>query len=282
MGRLADLERNWNIYGRADPLWAVLMAPDKKGGRWDLAEFFAAGESEVRVVLGHLEGLGATVDFSGHALDFGCGVGRLAQALCGYFDTVVGIDISSSMVERARELNRYPDRCHYLVNADERILGFGSDTFAFIYTSIVLQHMEPRLSLGYIAELARLLRPGGTLVFQVPDRINHGRRRREQLLVAAHRLRRAAALRTRTMKVLRRAGVVRRAPELFEAAVEMHCVPEDLVGRTLSAAGLDLLDVQLTNSTDADFAGDLRYLHSEPAMGYVSKQYCAVKPVRPK
>lgn len=49
------------------------------------------------------------------ALDFGCGVGRLTQALGARFDEVVGIDISSSKVKLAEELNTSPN-CKFVVN----------------------------------------------------------------------------------------------------------------------------------------------------------------------
>src|SRR5438270_11146128 len=104
MGQLADLERNWNLYGQADPMWAVRMAPDKQGGRWTPEEFFAAGEAEIATVLGHVNRLGRAPDFSGAALDFGCGVGRLTQALAGRFSVTYGVDISSAMVKRASDL----------------------------------------------------------------------------------------------------------------------------------------------------------------------------------
>ncbi|MCU1219443.1 MAG: hypothetical protein JWN42_640, partial [Candidatus Angelobacter sp.] len=41
--------------------------------------------------------------------------------------------------------------------------------------------------------------------------------------------------------------------------------------------GARVVDVQLTNSCDPSFSGDLRYLAREPQEGFVSKQYCVVK-----
>jgi SAM-dependent methyltransferase len=182
------------------------------------------------------------------------------------------------MVERATSLNRYPAGCSYLVSNGERITAFEPDTFDFIYTSIVLQHMEPRFAVGYLRDFARLLRPGGTLVLQVPDKVNPGRTVGERLRLAWYRLKQAVGIRTRLARLLRRAGLVRRPPGVNEAAPEMHCVPEQLVCQTLESVGLRVIDIQLTNSTDLDFAGGLRYLTSEPSVGYVSKQYSVVKP----
>jgi SAM-dependent methyltransferase len=39
-----------------------------------------------------------------------------------------------------------------------------------VYSWLVLQHMPRQLALGYISEFARVTKPGGVMVFQVPDR----------------------------------------------------------------------------------------------------------------
>ena len=43
-----SLERHrqdWEHLAETDPLWAVLTHPGRKGGRWDVDEFFATGEA---------------------------------------------------------------------------------------------------------------------------------------------------------------------------------------------------------------------------------------------
>ncbi len=47
------------------------------------------------------------------ALDFGCGVGRLTQALARHFNIVDGVDIAPSMIELANQFNRSGGRCRY-------------------------------------------------------------------------------------------------------------------------------------------------------------------------
>lgn len=47
-----------------------------------------------------------------HALDFGCGVGRLTQALAAHFDEVTGVDISPSMIKLAKKYSRHGDGCN--------------------------------------------------------------------------------------------------------------------------------------------------------------------------
>ncbi len=103
------------------------------------------------------------------ALDFGCGVGRLSQALAEHFERVVGVDIAESMVQRAREYNRYGDRVVYLVNTSDDLEILDSNSFDFVYTNITLQHIPPEPAGKYIREFFRVLRPGGVAIFQVPS-----------------------------------------------------------------------------------------------------------------
>ncbi len=73
------------------------------------------------------------------------------------------------MIETARQFNRYPDKCIYYLNEADNLKLFKSDTFNFIYSNIVLQHMELRYSRSYIKEFMRILAPNGVLVFQMPS-----------------------------------------------------------------------------------------------------------------
>lgn len=277
MTDLTELQRNWELYAKTDPMWAVLMDPDKSGRRWDPDQFFDAGRREIETVLGHLATLGVGPDFDGRALDFGSGVGRLTQALAARFASVIGVDIAPSMVREANKFNRYPEACTYVLNETGDLRALEPATFSFVYTSIVLQHMEVRFAERYLSEFARLLRPGGLLVFQVLDTVKPGASARDRITNALKAQRRHLHLRTRMLRLLRLLRVLPADPGVREALTEMHPTPEHRVRTALDAAGIDVVDVQLTNSTDEDFNGQLMYLRSEPTAGYVSKQYCAVK-----
>lgn len=166
---LEDVKADWTRLGAEDPLWAVYVAPDTRGGRWDLEEFFALGRREVDGVFAAIERAGLKPG-RGLALDFGCGVGRLSAALAEHVDHVVGVDIAESMLALARELGRGGDRVRYVLN-DAPDLGFvGTGTVDVVYSSLVLQHIPKRLALGYLAEFGRVLAPGGVAAFQVADR----------------------------------------------------------------------------------------------------------------
>ena len=149
-------------------MWAILTDPQKTGGRWDAAEFFATGAHEVGVFMRQAEAWGVPLSRRS-ALDFGCGIGRLTQALAGHFDHVYGVDISSKMIELARQHNRHGQRCEYLWNPAGDLSRFADGSIDMIYSWITLQHMRPRYARRYIQEFLRVLAPGGLLVFQYPS-----------------------------------------------------------------------------------------------------------------
>lgn len=165
---LRNLQKNWLDLGRRDPLWAVLTEKEKRGEKWDAEEFFQTGEREVERMLGDIQRLNHSFS-QGVALDFGCGVGRITQALSRSFDEVHGIDISASMISKAKEFNRWPDKCSYRVNDDKNISDFRDNSIDFICAKIVLQHMKPRYAKEYLKEFLRIIKPGGVIAFQLPE-----------------------------------------------------------------------------------------------------------------
>jgi SAM-dependent methyltransferase len=166
--RLSALKRHWERLGRQDPFWAVLTDPAKRDGAWDLEQFYRSGSDELAAVLLHAQQLGLTVSRD-RALDFGCGAGRMTQAMAAVFERADGVDISFSMLDTARRHNRFADRCVYHLNSAPNLALFADATFSFVFTTLVLQHMDPRYAKAYIREFVRVLRPGGLLVFQVPS-----------------------------------------------------------------------------------------------------------------
>ena len=165
---LDDLQRNWDEWGRRDPYWAIISRPDRRGNRWDLDEFLRTGIDEIDALFGWLDELDVAVRRR-RALDFGCGVGRLTQALARTFDECDGVDIAPSMIERAYELNRFGDSCRYHVNDRDDLKLFDDGVFDLIYSDIVLQHIAPEFSENYVREFTRVLAPRGVMVFQLPS-----------------------------------------------------------------------------------------------------------------
>lgn len=96
-------------------------------------------------------------------MDFGCGTGGLSAALSASGRRVVGVDISAGLLSRTRE-RHYPSETLFLRYAGDR-LPLRDACVAAATTYVVLTHIiEDEDLLGLLAEIFRVLQPGGLLV----------------------------------------------------------------------------------------------------------------------
>lgn len=182
---------NWDAWAKTDPMWAILTDPAKKGGQWNAEEFLRSGRTFVDDRMAWLRQQGIAFAANARVLDFGCGLGRLTQALSRHFVEAHGVDISSEMVARARELNQQTGKVFFHHNPNEDLRLFQDGEFDLVFSYIVLQHIPARFQKRYVAEFLRVLKPGGVALFQcvhavgwrawLPDAIvDWWRRRRSQ------------------------------------------------------------------------------------------------------
>jgi SAM-dependent methyltransferase len=181
-GKFRALAQDWELFGQTDPLFGILSDPAKYGGKWDVNEFFESGRAHVKKLFDTLASLDIEYG-SGACLDFGCGVGRLTVPLSEPFGRTVGVDVAPSMIQRAREFHRARARCEFVVNRAADLGQFRSGTFDLVHSCLVLQHMAPELSLGYVSEFFRVAKEGGLVVFQLP-----AEQRSESAVTAMHAL----------------------------------------------------------------------------------------------
>lgn len=158
-----EVRRDWTRLGESDPLWAVYVAPGKRGGGWDAEQFLAVGRADVAAARDWLSRLGRPTSWA-RALDFGCGAGRLSQALAEHADAVVGVDVSAPMLATARSLDRTGGRCDFVLNDVPDLRRFADGEFDLVYTALVLQHLPRPVIEAYLPEFVRVLAPGGTAV----------------------------------------------------------------------------------------------------------------------
>jgi SAM-dependent methyltransferase len=233
---LHEIRSDWTALGTDDPLWAVLATRDRRHGRWDAEAFLATGRDEVAAVFTHLDDLGLAPGYE-RALDFGCGAGRLTIALADRMETTIGVDIAEPMLAKARELDT-AGRCEFVRNDAADLARFDDASFDVVMSSLVLQHLPQDLARRYLAELVRVLRPGGALVVQLvtgPDRSLRG------LLVRLLPLR---AVRFLQRRVLR-----------YPAPMDMH--PMDRAGLEPVATGAG---ARLVDAVDEPmYGGNWRY-----------------------
>ncbi len=221
---LSRVLHDWECYATTDPLWAILTDPNRKNRGWDEEAFFETGRQEIADLMQYLGALGSGIR-KGSALDFGCGVGRLSRALAHYFDEVVGLDISPTMVSLARAHNPHLAHCTFLENSGPDLGAVRGRKFDLVYSSITLQHMPPRFSRQYMRNLLGLLAPGGLFVFQLAgeSRRSIGNR----------------ALRTLYNEIYRRRVLKDEPPWM-----DVYGTPRRRVIGLLEGAGARVLDVQ--------------------------------------
>ncbi|MCP4574421.1 MAG: metalloregulator ArsR/SmtB family transcription factor [bacterium] len=136
---------------RSDDFFAGLA------GRWD----------RIRAEYDHPDiGLGtvaALVEPGLKVLDIGTGTGAMLPLLGGVVGTVVALDNSRAMLERARHLCRDEELAGVrLCNGTVETLPFGDGVFDACHCAMALHHAERPA--GAVAEMARVVRPGGRIM----------------------------------------------------------------------------------------------------------------------
>jgi SAM-dependent methyltransferase len=99
-------------------------------------------------------------------LEIGCGEGRVARDLRGRGHSVVGIDVSPTLLAAAREADHESD---YRL-ADAAGLPFEDGSFDLVVSYNSLMDMDDMR--GAVREASRVLRPGGTFCICVTHPIN--------------------------------------------------------------------------------------------------------------
>lgn len=160
----------WETLGKDDPLWAVVSLNDKRGNRWELADFLKTGAEDVGLYRNILSRLQGQPDRFGQILDFGCGVGRLSRAWSAYAEKVTGLDVAGSMIAKALEINRDKANVEFVHNPHTDLRQFKDGSFDLVFSHICLQHIPWEITKGYLGEFARVCRRGGLVAFQLPAR----------------------------------------------------------------------------------------------------------------
>ncbi len=101
--------------------------------------------------------------FAKDILDLGCGGGIMVSALGRIARRAVGIDISEGAIAFARA--SFPR--HTFICADFRKTDLAPNSFDFVHASEIIEHINDLA--GFMAFLARVIRPGGHVYITTPD-----------------------------------------------------------------------------------------------------------------
>jgi SAM-dependent methyltransferase len=143
--------------------------------RPDAREFWERGEYELNELL---DAVGAHVGPSDEVVEIGCGVGRMTRPLAVRGRHVRALDVSPRMLEVARRNCRELGNVEFLQGDGVSLGEIGDDSADACVSHVVFQHIpDPQVTLGYVREIGRVLRPGGWAAFQISnDRAIHRRR----------------------------------------------------------------------------------------------------------
>jgi len=184
-----DSDQAWEYYGRTEPYFGVLTSPEFRSSELNdeaKARFFESGERYVELVLQHVR---ETLDPSfraTRALDFGCGVGRLSLPIARLCESVVGVDVSDSMVECARSnAAAFGITNATFVKGDDQLSAL-SGTFDFLNSLIVFQHIPPARGEAILQKMLSLLREGGIGALQFTYTFESSTPLVRQLMVRAY------------------------------------------------------------------------------------------------
>ncbi|HET7705060.1 MAG TPA: class I SAM-dependent methyltransferase [Thermoanaerobaculia bacterium] len=162
-------DENWELLAQTEPYYAVLTDDaflGAEGSPEAVREFFATGEREVAWLLGLATQVAGREFGPRSALDFGCGVGRLAIPMASRVARVVGVDVSPTMIELAKH---HRDAAG-IGNAEFVTLAHARQSpeqFDFIYSLIVFQHIPPVLGYELMDWLVGKVAAGGVAALHV-------------------------------------------------------------------------------------------------------------------
>ncbi|HXY42790.1 MAG TPA: class I SAM-dependent methyltransferase [Acidimicrobiales bacterium] len=129
----------------------------------DADEFERSGREQAEILAAHLASEDAIV------VDIGCGIGRVARHMAPRCKLLWAVDVSDEMLAMAAE--RLADRpnVRFARCADTRIPDIADSSVDFVYSILVLQHLEREDAFLMLREIHRILRPGATAYLTFPN-----------------------------------------------------------------------------------------------------------------
>ena len=159
-----NMREDWNRRAKEDAHYYVAF------GRHEQTEdeFLGTAADVLRGLRGEMKrGLPGANPRARRALEIGCGPGRLMKPLSSDFGEIHGVDVSDEMIAIARERLAPIAHAHPHVGSGADLRQFADESFDFIYSYAVFQHIPSKaVVMSYLADAARVLKPGGLMRFQ--------------------------------------------------------------------------------------------------------------------
>lgn len=160
-----NLEKYWERFARTNPRGYIYANPDATVE----SLFFESGKKEVDDLLA----IFGDFDRCSAMLEVGCGLGRMTRHFAPLFANVYAVDVSSTMVEMAREKNKHLSNVQFSKCDGGGNLRFANNAMDFVVSWCVMQHItRGEVIKRYIHEIARVMRPGGRCIINFDTRTN--------------------------------------------------------------------------------------------------------------
>jgi SAM-dependent methyltransferase len=136
---------------------------DLVDGGPDVEWFLRTGSLAAESLRNILQDRGLSLSSFGSILDFGCGCGRVIRHI-GTSAKLFGCDYNPDMIEWC---SAHLATAEFSVNSIQPPTGYADGKFDLIYAFSVFTHLSEDLGHKWMAEIRRLLRPGGFLVISL-------------------------------------------------------------------------------------------------------------------
>jgi SAM-dependent methyltransferase len=142
----------------------------QRSNKADRDAFFASGYRGAWTYQTELLEYGCPADRMQNILEMGLGFGRLIIHYFPFQANLYGCDVTPASVEWTRA--KLGHRVRIELSGSEPPLPYADGMFDFVYANSVFTHVPCALMDRWAAELRRIVRPGGILIFTVLD-ANH-------------------------------------------------------------------------------------------------------------
>ena len=160
------MRRDWDERARKDAFLYIASWEDN----WSVESFFASGEADYQRLVEPIASQLGLAPAGSTMAELGCGAGRMTRAFARRFRSVTAIDISEEMQSRARSYLKDCANVRWVLTDGAGLNGVESSSMDFVFSYLVFQHYpSSKLVAGSIAEIMRILRPGGAFLFQFND-----------------------------------------------------------------------------------------------------------------
>ena len=156
------MRRDWEARARKNAFHYIASWKEN----WDVESFLASGEEDYQqMVAPVLER--CHIAPSGSMLELGCGAGRMTGSFARRWQRGYAFDISREMLDKAQVIHKDARNIVWQLSNGTDLAPAETGSIDFVFSYIVLQHLpDESLIARYVAEMLRVLRPGGVALFQ--------------------------------------------------------------------------------------------------------------------